>query len=412
MKHFSKMRPQQFLLCGIIITLVTFASFYPSLQCEWTLWDDNVYVTDNLVVQNISIANLKQIFTSYNGSFLPLTMFSYMLNYAFAEYSPFAYHATNLFIHIINSLLVCWLAYLLSRNLFIGLFAGVFFGIHPMHVESVAWISGRKDVLSAMFFFLSLISYIKYVGNENFKYLFVSMCLFVASLLSKVIVITFPLILLLIDIYLNRKYTVSLLKEKIIYCIAAIVFALIGFYAQVFNHAVRHHKPFFEVVSGICYQILFYLEKLFIPFSLSSFYPYPHTANGGLPLEYYISVFVLIIMSLLMWRYGRKNNVFIFGFLFFLISIMPVLQIVRFSNIITADRFTYISYFGLLYFVGFSISKKIESCSKIQTRIIITALCIVTVTFSIITYERCKVWKDGNTLWEDVFKKYPNALNN
>jgi hypothetical protein len=211
-------------------------------------------------------------------------------------------------------------------------------------------------------------------------------------------------------VYVKRTYSSRLLKEKFIFFLAATVFAIIGYYSQTMAPAVGTPERPLHVISLICYQILFYLEKLFLPISLSSFYPYPRSLHGDLPNEYFISIILVFLMGILMWRYGRKNNPFVFGFLFFFILILPVLQIVRFSGIIAADRFTYISYFGLLYFIGYSISRVLKSSSRIQCRTIQIALIAGTIAFSITTYDRCKVWENGKSLWEDVFRKYPNAL--
>lgn len=398
-----KLLKNKFLLANLFIISITFISFYPSLSNGWTSWDDNQYVSDNPVVKNISVLNIKEVFTKhYIGSYLPLTMISYMIDFQIGEFDPMVYHRTNLLFHLINSCLAFWLVYLLSGNIIAALVVGVLFGIHPMRVESVAWISGRKDVLSMFFFLLSSISYLYFVKLKYEKWLLISFCLFVCAILSKIIVLTFPMILLLFDYHLHRPYSKSIVIEKIPFFLVSVAFSIIGYVAQLHGHAIKQDTNVIDGFVVSFHGIVFYLEKYILPVNLSGFYPYP----AELPLGFYLyaAIFIVIYIFVLAWS---KNALLKFSFLFFVISLLPVLQFIRFSHIFAADRFTYFAYIGLFYPTAILFASGWEKANK---KILTGLALFVVVGLSIVTWERCLVWKDTQTFWNDVLQNYPHAL--
>lgn len=392
------------------LLLFTGASFGFTFQNGWTTWDDDVYVVDNPYVRGVSPENVAAIWTKqFNGSYLPLTMMSYMLEYSIGEYDPSVYHLTSLLLHLANTVLVYLFIWRLSkRNLFAAFVTAMVFGIHPMHVESVAWISARKDVLSGFFFLWSLIAYLGYVQGARHRRLILSFLFFVFALFSKIVVITLPLLLLLVDRYHGREWHKNLLLEKIPFFAAGILFSLIGVYAQ---HAAEAIRPtsvgqFFAMPH---YALLFYLEKFLLPINLSAFYPYPKINDGVFPAAVYLSVPVIYSIVYAAWR-NRKQTDLIFGLLFFLILMFPVLQHIRFSNIIAEDRFTYLAYIGLTYPIGMWFGRFYERSSRQRQQPMIVIGIVLILLMHLGTSERVKVWKDGRTLWGDVLKKYPDAL--
>ncbi|MFA6456817.1 MAG: hypothetical protein WCW40_08350 [Bacteroidota bacterium] len=394
----------KFIFPILLILAVTTVSFIPAFTNGWTSWDDDVYVTDNPAVQNISAENLKLVFTTaVNGSYLPLTMISYMIDYQIGGFDPRVYHSTNILLHLINSCLLFWLMYQLSGSIVASLVAGLLFGIHPMRVESVAWISGRKDVLSMMFFLLSSIAYLRYVRVGRQSLLSVSFILFFFALLSKIIVLTFPLILLLFDMVKKRNVTAGILWEKVPFALIATAFSVLGLIGQQSVHAVKRSNSVIENGIVSLHGIVFYIEKLFLPINLSNVYPYP----SPLPLQFFVYTIIALIAILVVWKY-REQRIIAFGMAFYIVSLLPVLQFVRFSQIFAADRFTYFAYIGLFYIAGMYSAKGWELGKK---RIIIPIMVIVLVACSYLTWERCEVWKDSNTLWKDMLSKYPNALS-
>ncbi len=394
---------KKYIIAQLIIITVTAAAFFPSLSNGWTTWDDNEYVTDNEAVRSFSAKNIAEVFTNtYVGSYLPLTMISYMADYSIAGYDAQVFHRTNLILHIINAILFFWFVLLLTDDFIAAVLAALLFGIHPMRVESVAWISGRKDLLSMVFFLVSSIGYVFHQKNSKSYWLTFSFIMFVLAILSKIIVLTFPLILLLIDGYKKRDITTGSLIEKIPFVLVAAALSVIGFFGQISSKAVRQSADVVDNLIVSMHGVVFYLEKFFLPVNLSHVYPYPSELTAG----YYLYAVLCVGICAVVWKY-RNDSVIIFGFLFFLISLLPVLQLIRFSNIIAADRFTYGAYIGLFIIAGTFFSRAWE---KYNRKILLFIVSIVLICFAILTWIRCGVWKESGTLWHDMLSKYPGWM--
>lgn len=383
--------------------IVTAIAFYPSLSNGWTTWDDNIYVTDNPVVTSISPENLRIITTrALDGSYIPLTLFSYMVDYHIAGYDPAMYHRTNLLFHLLNVALFFVFVHRLSGSTVAAVVASILFGIHPMRVESVAWISGRKDVLSMAFFLGACIHYLRWIDQKPGRPLFWTFVFFIASLFSKPIGITFPLLLILFDAYRGRKLSVVLLTEKIPFAVVAGVFAVIAYLGQISVHALRPGTRLFDNAVISLHGIAFYIEKLFLPFRLSNLY----VTTEPLTWDFYAMAMMTVAGFVLLWKY-RENRTLIFGAMFFVIALLPVLQLVRFSKMFAADRFTYIAYCGLFFGAGIIAEGWWNNGNK---RRLLVILSIITIALGTVTWERCGVWKDSQTLWQDMLSKYPDPV--
>lgn len=333
-----------------------------------------------------------------------------MVDYRFAEYSPLMYHATNLFLHCCNALLVFWFVYLLLEKQFLAaVLTSLVFAIHPMHVESVAWISGRKDLLSALGMLLSLIAYLKYLEKLQWKWITWSFLFFVFALFAKVIAIVLPFILVLVDYYRKRKLNKLLIIEKIPFVISAIAIAAVGFLAQSYGHAVRDNF-LFDSFWVSQYAIVFYIVKYFMPLNLSALYPYPAKVHGAFPPEIYMASIFLLALAYILWR-KRNDETLLFGFLFFLLFILPVVQFIRFSNIVAADRFSYVSYIGLTLPFSMWIQRYFLQKERKTKNFLLFVVIVVLLGCAYGSYERCFVWESSTTLWLDVLKQFPNALN-
>ena len=202
------MKKIKIIIPAFLIIIVTLISFYPSLKNDFTNWDDNLYVTENSTIRSLSPTNLKKISTAFFVThYQPVTMFSYLLEYHFFKLNPFNYHLTNLILHLLNCLLVFWVIYLLSASIPVACLTALLFGIHPLQVESVAWISERKNLLYVFFFLGAMISYLYYLGKgKKLKYFLLCLGLFILALLSKSLAFTFPLVLLLLDYFLFQLF--------------------------------------------------------------------------------------------------------------------------------------------------------------------------------------------------------------
>jgi tetratricopeptide (TPR) repeat protein len=395
-------------ICLIVIAVLI--SFYPSLKNGFVNWDDGNYVKENELVKDLSVENIKHIFSSfYLFNYHPLTILSYAFDYRLFKLDPSGYHLTNLILHLLNCIFVFWLIFLISRNISVSFLTSILFGVHPLHVESVAWISGRKDVLFAFFYLSALIAYIYYLRPVNkAKYYVLSLLFFILSILSKAAAITLPPLLFLVDYITNRKYGRAAIIDKIPFAVLSFVFGIIAFLSQ--SSAIRHDVPL-DVLAKLkvaSYSIIFYLWKLILPLKLSCFYPYPRISNAFAPGVYNLSLICATILFLIVWYSLRHTKKILFGALFFLLSIFLNLQFVPLGAVITADRYTYIPAIGIFFIAGLVFTWLVGKVAH-NTILKVFLICTVIMTvfsFARLTRDRCEVWENGFTLWNDAIGKY------
>ena len=396
----------------IILTIIV---YYPSINFKFTSWDDPLYVTENMEIRELNPSNILSFFSTVNpvaANYHPLTMISLAVDYSIAKLNPSQYHLSNLLLHILNTILVFVLSYRLSNSrLFTSVFVCALFSIHPMHIESVAWISERKDLLYVFFFLLALIYYLKYNRSNNHKYLIITFFLFVFAVLSKAMAVVFPLVLLLIDIYQGKKLSIRSFSEKIPFFIVSILAGILAIQVQS-DKAIASFETFslIQRISFGFYGYGMYIWKLIVPANLSSFYPYPLSGTEvAFPVSFYLPAgfgfIVFVLSALALFNKNFKVKTFAFGMNFFFITVMLVLQFISVGQTIMADRYTYLSYFGLLFFSGYYIE---EFMKRNHSKKLITALCIaVILTYAFISSNRMEVWRNTETLWTDVIEKYP-----
>ncbi len=394
---------------GIIpILILSFLAFFPSLSAEFTNWDDPYYVVKNNLITSLSWEHIKGIFTTSERSlYHPFTMLSLAINYQIGELNPFGYHLTNVLLHLINTFLVFLFIYHLNnKKVIAALIVAAFFGIHPMHVESVTWVSERKDVLYSLFFLLSLITYIKYVKTERKGAYWISLLLFFCSLMSKATAVTLPVVLLLTDYFLSRKWNIKVVLEKIPHFILAVIFGLLTIHFQTESSALGSMDELNIIQRSMfaSYAALMYIVKMFVPINLSAFYPYPLIKE--LPPIFYIAPILIIGLLAITAFLWKKNKIFFYGISFYFITIALTLQFVSVGGAIISDRYTYIPYIGLFFILGKLFEELINNKDrKLYAQILGGLLLIASLVFSYLTFERTKVWKDSKTLWTDVINK-------
>ncbi|HMD13864.1 MAG TPA: glycosyltransferase family 39 protein, partial [Bacteroidota bacterium] len=191
--------------------------YIPSLFNHFTNWDDEIYILNNPLIKNLSVDGVAKIFSTpqYMGNYHPLTLLSYAFDYHLAELQPFVYHVTNLLLHFGCTFLVFFFLIELGMQQTSSFLAALLFGIHPMHVESVAWLSARKDVLYAFFFLGALICYVRYIQRDTKRWYILSLLLFICSIFSKAVAVSLPVVVLLIDYLLDRPFSKKSILEKI-----------------------------------------------------------------------------------------------------------------------------------------------------------------------------------------------------
>ena len=271
----------------IVPLALTVVAFHGSLNNGFTNWDDDDYVTDNQLIRQLSLQNIQRMFspaTLVSANYQPVTILWLAINYALGKLNPAVYILTNLLLHLLNVLLVFLFIRKLAGNDRIAGICAVIFGVHPMHVEPVAWITGRKDVLYTFFFLSALLSYLRYRekhGREKAVAYSLACILFALSLLSKSAAVTLPFILLLVDFYQKRKFTAAMLLEKAPFLIGAILIGILAIQGQESQGTLDEGAayPIMGRMLIACYSYMFHIVKFFVPVKLSAFYPYPPRCN-------------------------------------------------------------------------------------------------------------------------------------
>jgi len=407
-------KQHRFIVFGILaLTGLVFANSLGNGFIE--NFDDSTYVIDNELIRHINWNSLKEMFSSsFLGYYHPLTLLSYAIEYKFFGTNPFVFHFTNYIFHILNTLLVYLFIKRFTGKFWVAIITALFFGIHPMHVESVAWIAERKDMLYTFFFLLSLISYVKYIEFEKKKsYLIWTYVWFFLSLLSKPAAVCLPLMLVLIDSYKNKKILWQTVITKIPFFLLSMLFGIFAIISVHSVNGIQNFAPVFSLLDRVflvSYSITFYLFKILIPFNLYALHYYPIKTNGMLPMEYYLTLPALMALIWLMFKSGRFKHELIFGLLFYLATIILELQVIPTGQAIVSERYSYVPSIGVFFIVGqfftciynneFPFNKKIKEFLPYFI-VILTLLCFF------LTYQRNKVWENGEILFRDVINKSP-----
>jgi tetratricopeptide (TPR) repeat protein len=410
------------LLIGLLI-IATYFTFSPGFSPEkqFTNWDDLGYVVNQPLIKTQdadSAGLLWKPSTEVMLNYHPITMWTLAKNYASAELDIQPYFQTNLFLHCINAVLVFILLFSLAKgSIFVSFFGALLFAIHPMHVESVAWISERKDVLYTFFFLLSLLSYLRFQRKQNYVWLIICFGIFILSCLSKAMAVPLPFVLILLDYLRGRQFTWKSILEKIPFFAVSIWFGLNAIEIQ--SKGAITDFDFFTTWQRIIfasYGYLTYWTKFFAPTGLSAFYPYPNLDRlNELPLQFTLAPIILVIAmgGILYFSWKRDIETFktsLFGIGLFSLMIALVLQFISVGAAITADRYSYIPYIGII----FMLLVLFENWSVFQRfkRFMIGGVILYSMVFMFLSFERTKVWTNSGTLWSDVIEKYPFILKN
>ena len=398
-----RQRPIQLAL--LVVLLLTTVAYVPSLSNGWVIWDDPDYVTDNTLIYQLNGANLKAIFTeSIAYNYHPLTILSLGINYAFAGDNAVPYHYTNLALHLINCVLVFLFVYrLFKSNWQLAFFVALFFGIHPMHVESVAWVTERKDLLYTLFFIPALLAYLRYVRGGNRRYLLFTVGWFLLSLLSKPAAVTLPLVLLLIDWFERRRFTTRVALEKVPFFVLSVLFGLLTYAIQE-EVAVKSVEEigFLQRICFAGYGFLTYLWKSVVPINLAAFYPYP-PVNAVPGYFYAFPVAALALTGGLLYAWRNKRP-YLFGFGFFVLVISIALQLLSFGAAIMADRYTYVPFIGLFIVYGIFLLNIVKKQPKWRN-LVYGGVGIYTLVLTAATWQQCKTWQNSGTLWTAVIER-------
>lgn len=387
------------LIAGVLLVVI---AYFPSLSNTAAVWDDNEYL-NNPYVRDLSLAGIVKIFSVYfAGNYHPLALLSLGIDRLLGGGTPFIFHLTNLLLHLLNSYLVYLLVKRLTQNNILALLTFFLFGIHTLHVESVAWVAERKDVLYSFFFLLSLVLYTSYAESRKLLHLGLSLLFFLLSLLSKGQAVVLVAILPFVDYLKGRRWQAGkILSEKIPFLILSLIFAWIAVRAQESAQYVHFDKfPFPQRFAFASYGLAQYLIKSVVPTGLSALYPYPaKLAGGGIPSWYWFYTLTIPLFFICSYFLIKRSKIYLFGLGLFFIGILPLLQFIPVGGAIMADRYFYIPSAGLLlcFACGFLELK--------NTTIRYSLFILFTLVLSGLTFSRTMVWKDNLTLWTDEIHK-------
>jgi len=403
-------------MCALITVgffVISLLIYGMSLGNGFVRWDDGMLIFENPLVRGITPRTIWGALTSFDPElYIPLTIFSYQLDFLIGGTNASIYHIHSLILHTLNAVLVSWLLLIFSRKNWVALLGGLFFLIHPVHTEAVAWASARKDVLSTLFFLLSILTYVSFHSTKSRRMYIWSVITLALGLAAKVMVISLPLVLLLIDYKNGRKINKKVLKEKLPHFIIA---ALFGIIALIGKTEVISASTFIDKVLMACKSTVFYIEKLFWPTKLSVLHLYPGEISFSSP-DFYLPLVIVALILFVAFISIKTTKTIIFGAGFFFITLFPTF--VNFAKgedldlYIASERYTYVPSIAVIYLVLMGLFWVISQVKKPAHRdsaafLVTSILLIVMGSFSYVAHLQARLWEDSGTLFKNVVAIYP-----
>lgn len=461
--------PGRWVLLGIAIAFLAllFTVYGKSLGNDFVRMDDGLLIFENQFIREISWKSLKTVFMTYDPElYIPMTFIAYQIDYQFSGLHAFGYHLTNLLLHTLNALLVLWFLYLLIEDAWIALLVAAVFAVHPLSTEAVAWAAALKDVLSTAFFLGSLIAYVYYldahraaltgayvetprvharrsidpggkngtnIGGASLRRYALSFFLFLLGLLSKVMVITFPVVLILLDLYEGRRIDRRMLLEKIPFIVLSIIFGIVAMFGK--TSIIAESSPWEKILVG-SKSAVFYLEKLFWPSGLSVMYPYTKPVTILSP-DFFVPVIIVlaliglalfalrgscILFQVLSFRFHDSETcnpkpetehllrIIFFGLAWYFITLIPTtLNLIKGGEVVIAsDRYAYIPSIGGLVIVAALLLHWARRSHRARPVLLYTAIPVL-ILLSFLSFRQSLVWAKTEDLFRNVLAFYPDS---
>ncbi len=399
------------LFCSLLV--ITAVSFWPSLHNGFFCWDDRDVPLAPFVRQ-LTFENIGKYFSTFHaGLYHPLTTLSFAIDYATGNGSAFPFHFTNLLLHLANTCLIFILILKLFNKFSIAFLVAMLFGIHPLHVEAVAWITSRKDLLYVFFFLGSLISYKAYLDNRNKRQFYIlSLVLFLFSCLSKIQAAILPLALFLTDYLQNRKLiSRKSLVEKIPFFLIAVLLGIVNIIAQKGYGYIDYKAPYStaERLIIFCYGFTQYIFRILVPSDLSVFYPFPFHPGEKLTFIYYVYPLILLVfIAGTAYLVSRSKRTLAFGSGFFLLCIFLVLVINNYRETVITDRYTYLGSAGIFIFIAGSGYHAYQRMSKMKWILPVLGVIYILIS-SFLTFEQNRLWHSPSRIIETALTSHPDS---
>lgn len=410
--HFKNPKFLQALFLAVAMMVV----YSQSLDHQFLAsWDDYKYVTKNPDVYGFTFEHVHAAFSKfYVGNYAPLHIVSYMFDYSLWGMNPGGYIGDNIVLHILNGLLFYWLVIKLTSNTRLAFISSLIFLLHPVQVESIVWISQRKNLLAMSFFLISFLSYVYYRKRQPTLniYYFAAILTFICALLTKSVTVVLPLVLVLYDIcFAPRNHWREWVIDKIPFFVATIVISLITLKSQALSDGggiVNYpDESAFNIFLTMLTVVVRYTKLLLWPTNLSIYYDVP--IKTGIDVAATLSGIFVILLSVGLVYLFRKDKARFFWAALIPIGLLPVSQIVPLSTLMN-DRYLYFPLLGFAVLLTSSILYGFDSFFPRAKWIGTVLVCLMLLSFSYLSWKRSQVWFDSISIWSDALQKAPNFI--
>ena len=399
-----------FWICALLV-VVNLAIYAQLVRHPFIDFDDDLYISKNAWVQSgLTGQGVIWAFTSFHAAnWHPLTWLSHMVDADLFGMHPGGHHAMNLMFHILDSVLVFGLFRRMTKALWPSAVVAALFAVHPMHVESVAWVAERKDVLSTLFWLLTIWAYARYADDtSSWRWYAATVGAFTLGLMAKPMLVTLPFVLLLLDYWPLGRFgrKLPLLREKLPLVALSVVSSAVTFVAQTSGGATQDFQnvPLSYRISNTLVSYVLYLYSLIWPRGLAVYYPYPF---DGRPLVHALGALALLVtITWLAVRAARQRPYLMTGWLWYLGTMIPVIGLVQVGGQSMADRYSYVPFLGLFIMIAWSLAGL-----AVAWRARATAVAVVLVILASISWNQARYWSDSVTLFDRALEvTHDNAV--
>jgi len=397
------------LMC-LFLVISIFVVYWQVRNYGFVNYDDDIYVKDNLHVEKgLTLGSIAWALTATHASnWHPLTWLSHMLDFQLYGMNPGQHHLTNVLFHILNTLLLFFVFKRMTKDLWQSGFVAALFGLHPLHVESVAWVAERKDVLSTFFWMMTVWSYIRYVERSRVDRYLLVLTFFIFGLMAKPMLVTLPFVLLLLDYWpLNRfqiknsetrMFSLSLIWEKIPLFVISAASSFVTYIVQKSGGTVSPLDVISlkQRIANVMVSYITYIGKMIVPHELAVLYPYPKfislwkVGSAGL---------LLVAISVAVFRIKRTKPYFAVGWFWYLGTLVPVIGLIQVGFQAMADRYTYVPLIGLSIIVAWGVPDILGKW-RIKSVILAILSAIILSALTLCTGFQIRCWKNSIALFE------------
>ena len=406
------------LLICLVLAAITIAIYWQVAGFAFVNYDDLDYVPQNFhLAGGLTGDSVKWALTTfYLSTWQPMVWLSYMLDWHIGQFEPAVYHVTNAILHVINVLLLFLILSRMTGSLWRSAFVAALFGVHPLHVESVAWVAERKDVLATLFWFLGTWAYLGYVKRPQFRRYALVFLALALGLMSKPLLVTFPISLLLLDYWPLGRIAASngpgwrawwpLVREKIPLFALVAVSGAITYHVQHIGGAVTAFDSLsmpIRVANGLLSYVR-YLGKTFWPSDLAVIYPH---LGSKFPLtQGLLAGIALAVVSVVVFNIGKRRPYLTVGWLWYLITLLPMIGLIQFGEHAMADRFTYVPLIGIFVIVAWGVPDLLAARRAVRgdARLPAVMACVAIAVLCVLCYIQVGYWSDGQTLFEHAIE--------